>query len=534
QLQTAFACTNEDVKIILKAMAAQGHDPVWSMGDDAPLAVLSQLRRPLWFYFKQRFAQVTNPPIDALREQLVMSLDCYLGPRHSILEETEEHAKVIHYDSPLLTGARMRALKEIADPAFRRKEIRCLFPVAQGVPGLEEALAEVCSTAATAIDEGHSILILSDRGVNANYAAIPMLLAVGAVHNHLIREGKRMKADIVTETGAAWDIHHLALLLGFGANGVYPYLALATALSLAAERDMQDTTAEEIEENFRQAVDRGLAKIMSKMGISAVTSYRGAQIFEIIGLAREVVEQHFTGTSARLGGIGLGEIAEDVLHWHREAFEAYAERKKLVDIGYVRFRRDGEHHGFSPEVVKTLHRAVQSGEYEEYREYSELMYGGPPRTLRDLLQLQSDRKPIPVDEVEPVEEIRKRFVTAGMSMGALSQVAHRAIAIGMNRMGARSNTGEGGEDRSWYRPLDGGDWANSGIKQVASARFGVTTEYLMMASELEIKIAQGSKPGEGGQLPGHKVTEFIAGVRHAIPGIPLISPPPHHDIYSIE
>ena len=534
QLQTAFACTNEDVKIILKTMAAQGHDSVWSMGDDTPLAVLSQTRRPLWFYFKQRFAQVTNPPIDSLRENLVMSLDCYVGPRQSALEETEQHAKVIHYDSPLLTGARMRALKEINDPAFRWKEISVLFPVSGGVKGLEQALRQVCAAATAAVDEGYSILILSDRGLNAQRAAIPMLLAVGAVHHHLIREGKRMRADILVETGAAWDIHHLALLLGYGANGIYPYLALATAYSFAADRDMQETTLEEIEENFRQAVDRGLLKIMSKMGISALRSYRGAQIFEVIGLAQAVVDRYFTGTPARLGGIGLEEIAEDVLYWHREAFEAYPERKKLVDIGYVRYRQEGEHHGFSPPVVKALHRAVQSGDYQGYEEYSQLVHGGPPRTLRDILQFRSDRPPIAIEEVEPVGEIVKRFVTAGMSMGALSPAAHKAIAIGMNRLGARSNTGEGGEDRRWYQPLEDGDWANSRIKQVASARFGVTTEYLMMAEELEIKIAQGSKPGEGGQLPGHKVSEFIAEVRHAIPGIPLISPPPHHDIYSIE
>ncbi|HKZ50729.1 MAG TPA: glutamate synthase-related protein, partial [Dehalococcoidia bacterium] len=534
QLQTAFACTNEDVKMILKTMAAQGHDLVWSMGDDTPMAVLSQMRRPLWAYFKQRFAQVTNPAIDSLREDLVMSLDCYLGPRQSLFEETEEHARVIHYESPLLTGARLRAIQDIGRPAFRWKEISVLFPTAKGVAGLEEALQEVCAAASRAIHEGHTILLLSDRGVDAEHAAIPMLLALGAVHHHLIRQGQRMKADLLVETGAAWDVHHLALLLGYGANGVYPYLALATVYSMVAERDMQGTTTEEIEENFRQAMDRGLLKIMSKMGISALRSYRGAQIFEVIGLAPEVVDRYFTGTPARLGGIGLREIAEDVLHWHREAFQAYPQRQKLVDIGYVRFRQEGEYHGFNPEVVRALHHAVQSGDYEAYRQYSQLVHGGPPRTLRDILEVRSDRLPIPAEEVEPVGAVSQRFVTAAMSMGALSQAAHKAIAVAMNRLGGKSNTGEGGEDRRWYRPLEGGEWANSRVKQVASARFGVTTEYLIMADELEIKIAQGSKPGEGGQLPGHKVTQFIAQVRHATPGIPLISPPPHHDIYSIE
>jgi glutamate synthase (NADPH/NADH) large chain/glutamate synthase (ferredoxin) len=534
QLQSAFAWTNEDVKMILRTMAAQGHDPVWSMGDDTPLAVLSQMRRPLWTYFRQRFAQVTNPAIDSLREDLVMSLDCYLGPRQSIFEETEEHARLIHHDSPLLTGARMRALKDIVGATFRWKEISVLFPVVKGIEGIDEALQEVCASASRAVAEGDAILILSDRGVDAEHAALPMLLAVGAVHHQLIRQGQRMKADLVVETGAVWDVHHLALLLGYGANGVYPYLALATAHSMAAERDMQGTAVEEIEENFRQAMGRGLLKIMSKMGISALRSYRGAQIFEIVGLAPEVADYYFTGTPARLGGIGLREIAEDVLHWHREAMQVYPQRKKLPDIGYVRFRQDGEYHGFNPEVVRALHRAVQSGVYEAYRQYSELVHGGPPRTLRDILQLRSDRPPIAIEEVEPTKAICRCFVTAAMSMGALSQAAHKAIAVAMNRLGGRSNTGEGGEDRRWYEPLEGGDWANSRIKQVASARFGVTTEYLAMADELEIKIAQGSKPGEGGQLPGHKVTSFIAEVRHAIPGIPLISPPPHHDIYSIE
>ncbi|MBI1884989.1 MAG: glutamate synthase large subunit, partial [Chloroflexi bacterium] len=533
QLQTAFACTNEDVKIILKTMAAQAHDSVWSMGDDIPLAVLSQMRRPLMFYFKQRFAQVTNPPIDPLREELVMSLDCYVGPRHSAFEETAHHAKLIHMETPLLTATTMRALKENGDPSFRCKEISVLFPVDRGPEGLEQALAEVCAAAAAAIDDGYSILVLTDRGVSQEYAAVPMLLAVGAVHHHLIREGKRMKADIVAETAMAWDVHHLALLIGYGANGVYPYLALATINAFLQDRDLQESTIEEVEANFRTAAERGILKIMSKMGISALSSYHGAQIFEIIGLDEDLVDRYFTGTPARLGGIGLPEIAEDVLHWHRQAFEVYPQSRKVKDIGYIRFRQEGEYHGFNPEVVKTLHRAVQTGDYQVYREYSHMVHGGPPRTLRDLLEFRSEQAPIPIEEVEPAGEITKRFVTAAMSMGALSPNAHRTLAMAMNRLGARSNTGEGGEDRSWYQPING-DWANSRIKQVASARFGVTTEYLSMADELEIKIAQGSKPGEGGQLPGHKVDDYIGSVRHTTPGVGLISPPPHHDIYSIE
>ncbi|MEE9286180.1 MAG: glutamate synthase large subunit, partial [Dehalococcoidia bacterium] len=533
QLQTAFACTNEDVRMILKTMVTQAHDPIWSMGDDVPLAVLSEMHRPLTFYFKQRFAQVTNPAIDPLREELVMSLNCYLGPRRSVFEETAEHAKLIHLQAPFLTPQQMQALRENGDPSFQPAEIGCLFPAKQGPKALEKALHEICAAAAAAIDQGASILILSDRGVNAERAPIPMLLAAASIHHHLIREGKRMKADLVVETGAAWDIHHFALLLGYGVNGIYPYLALATLRSFLQDRDMQESTAEEAEANFRTSLERGLLKIMSKMGISTVSSYRGAQIFEVVGLADELVERSFTGTPARLGGIGLKEIGEDVLFWHERAFPDDAP-KKLVDVGYIRFRREGEYHGFNPAVVTALQEAVREGTYERYRDYSRMVHDGPPRTLRDVLEFQSDRIPIPTEEVEPIEDIRRRFVSAAMSMGALSPQAHMTLASAMNRMGARSNTGEGGEDRNWYEPLPNGDSANSRIKQVASGRFGVTTEYLAMADELEIKIAQGSKPGEGGQLPGHKVTEFIATVRHAIPGIPLISPPPHHDIYSIE
>ncbi len=532
QLQTAFACTNEDVRMIIRTMATQGHDPVFSMGDDIPLAVLSQTHRPLPFYFKQRFAQVTNPPIDPLREELVMSLDSYLGPRGSIFEETPEHAKVIHLESPLLSVQAMEALRKV--PGFPWREISLLFPVEEGPSGLERALERICAEASQAVDEGVKIVILTDKGVDAQHAAVPMLLAVGAVHHHLIRHGQRMKADIVVETGQAWDVHHFALLLGYGANAIYPYLAFATLRSFLKERDLQEMEVEELLGNFRQAVERGLLKIMSKMGISALRSYRGAQIFEVIGLAEEVVERYFTGTPNKLGGIGLREIAEDVLYWHHQAFQVYPETKKLPDIGYVRFRREGEYHGFNPQVVTALQEAVQGGDYDAYKRFSRLVREGPPRTLRDLLEIQSDRLPIPLEEVEPAREIVKRFVTAAMSLGALSPEAHKTIAMAMNRLGARSNTGEGGEERSWYRPQPGGDRADSKIKQVASGRFGVTTEYLSMGEELEIKMAQGSKPGEGGQLPGHKVNEFIASVRHAIPGIPLISPPPHHDIYSIE
>ncbi len=539
--QRAFGMTSEDVKMILATMGNQGLDPVWSMGDDTPLAILSQLHRPLPFYFKQRFAQVTNPPIDPLREELVMSLDCYLGRRPSIFEETEQHAKLVHLASPLLDGRQMEALKGLKEEAFAWKELPAYFAVGEGKEGLERAAKDLCEAACRAVDEGATLLVLSDRGVGANNAPIPMLLATAAVHHHLIREGRRMKAELICETGSAWDIHHIALLIGYGANAVYPYLALATVSDLVTpkenekvkESDAEPISIEEAEANFRQAVQNGLLKIMSKMGISTLRSYRGGQIFEVIGLAQDVVDRYFTGTPARLGGIGLLELAEDILGWHEEAY-GDALKGKLPDIGYVHYRRDGEYHAFRPQSVKALQKAVTTGDYDQYKVFASMIQGGPARELRDLLALRSDRQPIPVAEVEPMEEIRLRFSTAAMSMGALSPIAHKTLAIAMNRMGGKSNTGEGGEDRDWYQPFPNGDSANSRIKQVASARFGVTTEYLANADELEIKIAQGSKPGEGGQLPGAKVSAFIASVRHAITGIPLISPPPHHDIYSIE
>ncbi|MEX0800512.1 MAG: glutamate synthase large subunit [Dehalococcoidia bacterium] len=533
QLQMAFACTNEDVKMIIKTMVTEGHDPVWSMGDDVPLAVLSEMRRPLMFYFKQRFAQVSNPAIDPLREELVMSLDCYLGPRHSVFEETPHHARLIHLPYPILTAQQIRTLRENPDPSFKPADISCLFPARDGPEALAKALDRLCEEASAAVDAGAAILILSDAGVNAESAPIPMLLAAASLHHHLIREGKRMRTDIVVETGAAWDIHHFALLLGFGVNGIHPYLVNATVRSFLQDRDMQESTLEEAEGKLRTAMERGILKIMSKMGISALSSYRGAQIFEAIGLSEELVERCFTGTPARLGGIGLREIGEDVLHWHSLAFPD-GQPKRLPDIGYIRFRKEGEYHGFNPTVVTAFQAAVRENDAHKYDLYSNLVHGGPPRTLRDIMEFQSDQPSIPIEEVEPIESLFARFVTAGMSMGALSPRAHATIAAGMNRIGARSNTGEGGEDPDWYEPFPNGDSANSRIKQVASGRFGVTAAYLSQADELEIKIAQGSKPGEGGQLPGHKVTEFIARMRHAVTGIPLISPPPHHDIYSIE
>ncbi len=531
-LQGAFGYTDEELKYVLKPMFAEKKEPVWSMGDDTPLAVLSPRPRPFYGYFKQKFAQVTNPPIDPLREQLVMSLNTYLGPRQSLLEETEFHARLVKLPSPVLADHELETLRHLDGfPAIR---LSTLFAVAEGAPGLEAALHRLTEAASHAVDAEHALIVLSDRGVDAERAAVPMLMAVGAIQHHLIRHGKRMKVSLLCETGEAWEVHHVACLIGYGASAVNPYLAFQTVRRLAATPERGETALDPdlAVGNYKTALEYGLRKVMSKMGISTVASYHGAQIFEVIGLARAVVERCFLGTPSRVGGIGYAEIAGEVLARHREAFAGG--RTRLPDAGFYRFRKEGEQHAFNPNVVKALHAAVKSGRYEDYKRYAELVNTREPLALRDLLAFRSDRPPIPVEEVEPVEAILRRFSTQAMSIGALGPEAHRTLATAMNRLGARSNTGEGGEDPEWWHPLPNGDLAASKIKQVASARFGVTPEYLIRAEQLEIKMAQGSKPGEGGQLPGHKVAAHIARIRRATPGIPLISPPPHHDIYSIE
>jgi glutamate synthase (NADPH/NADH) large chain/glutamate synthase (ferredoxin) len=531
--QKAFGYTHEDLTMIVQPMIEEAKEPVYSMGDDTPLAVLGRKPRLLYSYFRQKFAQVTNPPIDHLREELVMSLNCYLGQRRSLLQETPEHAHLLHLARPVLRDHELERIWEIDDPSFQPVTIPAVFPAAEGVAGLERGVARMCAAAAEAVDAGRTVLVLSDRGVDAQHAPVPMLLAVGAVHHHLIRAGKRMRVDLIAETGEAWDVHQTALLIGYGAGAVNPYLALATLCELVESGEVTGLSADEAIHNYLHALDHGLLKIISKMGISTITSYRGAQIFEAIGLAREVVDRYFTDTPSPVGGIGLEQIAEDVLHRHVEAF-GDGSPARLNDYGLFRYRRDGEYHAFNPQIVKTLHQAMKSGDYKSYRAFSEMVNAREPTAIRDLLRFKSDRSPVPLDEVEPVEDIRKRFTTTAMSLGALSPEAHETLAIAMNRMGAKSNTGEGGEDPTWFYPKPNGDWSNSAIKQVASGRFGVTPEYLANAIQLEIKMAQGSKPGEGGQLPGHKVSPYIARIRHAVPGIPLISPPPHHDIYSIE
>lgn len=535
--QQAFGVTNEELKFVLEPMGVEGKEPIWSMGDDTPPAVLSRKGRPLPHYFRQRFAEVSNPPIDPLRESIVMSLDCYIGHRRSMLLETPEHARLLHIKSPLLSNDELDLLTDLEDlgtngPAFSAVTIPALFEAKRGVKGLEAALEVLCADAVRAVDAGKTILILSDRGVDEDHAPVPILLAVAAVHHHLIRQGRRLKADLIVESGQVWDVHHFALLLGYGASAVNPFLAIDCIATLVA-KEAEDFTFEKGYHNFKKAVEDGLLKIMSKMGISPLASYRGAQIFEVVGLNQDLVARCFPGTPSRIRGIGLAEIAEDVLTRHATAFAPVTGKPKLPDPGLYRFRRDGEYHAYNPFVVRALQKAANSGEYADYRVYSDLLANREPAVLRDLLQFKA-REPISINDVESVESIRRRFTSQAMSLGALSPEAHQTISIAMNRIGSRSNTGEGGEDPSWYKWKGGGDSPDNKTKQVASARFGVTAEYLAHAFELEIKMAQGSKPGEGGQLPAHKVTATIAKFRHAIPGIPLISPPPHHDIYSIE
>ncbi|MBI4226967.1 MAG: glutamate synthase large subunit, partial [Candidatus Omnitrophica bacterium] len=534
----AFGFTQEDFQFILKAMAETGKEPVGSMGDDAPLAILSTKPRIIATYFKQLFAQVTNPAIDPLREKLVMSLNTGLGARGSMLEETPEHARWIKFRSPVLTEPEFRWLEGVADPAFRSVRLPVLFSVPgtgfkEGSEGLRVAIRKLCERASAAVDTGCSLLILSDRGIDAEHATIPMPMAVGAVHHFLIRQGKRMRASLVCETGQVWDIHHYALLIGYGAAAIHPYAALQAVAWAAQTGALKGVTLEQGWANYKKSVEDGILKIMSKMGISLIASYRGAQIFEAIGLSREVLDLCFTGTACKLTGIGFPELGAEALALHASAYGASA--TPALDVGgFYRYRRDGELHAFNPDVLDALHTAVHTARYEDYERYARLVNEREPIALRDLLEFHSDRGPIPLDQVEPAEGIRRRFCTAGMSYGALSKETHECLAIALNRIGGKSNSGEGGEDPVRFKPYPNGDWANSAIKQVASGRFGVTPEYLASARELEIKMAQGSKPGEGGQLPGHKVSADIARVRHSVPGVTLISPPPHHDIYSIE
>ena len=540
RLQQMFGYTTEDLKIIVSPMATEANEPLGSMGTDTPLAVLSDRPQLLYNYFKQLFAQVTNPPVDAIREELIMSIDTTIGAEKNLLAPGPESARQIKLRSPILKNeelAKLQRLDGTCRGGFKAVRLPTLFPVDAGTEGLERALADLCTRAKDAIAAGHDILILSDRGADPDKAAIPALLAVAAVHHHLIRAGTRTLASLVLETGEPREVHHFALLIGYGASAVNPYLAFETIGHLVRQGEMTGVEHARAVKNYTKAVEKGVVKIMSKMGISTVQSYRGAQIFEAIGLGPEIVERYFTGTSSRVGGIGLDTLAREIKARHGQAFPRRGTNgRHLDDGGQYQWRQDAEHHLFNPQTVHKLQYACRTGNYAVFKEYSKLVNDQSERlcTLRGLFELKFPETAIPIEEVESVESIVRRFKSGAMSYGSISKEAHETLAVAMNRIGGKSNTGEGGEDPARYTPDENGDSRNSAIKQIASARFGVTSEYLVMAKELQIKMAQGAKPGEGGQLPGQKVYPWIARVRHSTPGVGLISPPPHHDIYSIE
>jgi len=539
RLQQAFGYTSEDLKLLLAPMAANGSWAIGSMGEDAALACLSDRARIFYDYFKQQFAQVTNPAMDSINEGAVMSLYSTLGAEKNLLAETPEHARLLRCDRPLLTDDQLARIREIELPGFRAQTLFTGFKVSDGGAGLRGALDDLCRAAARKVRSGVNLLILSDRGIHAERAPIPMLLATGAVHHHLVREGLRTQCGILCETGEARDVAHFALLVGFGAGAINPYLALATVQQL-----VQETTfvPEEIDldagvRNYLAACDKGLLKTMAKMGISTLQSYRGAQIFEAVGLDRELVERCFSGTTSRISGVGYDVIAEECAIRHRRAFEGGGRADpELESAGLYQWRARGERHAFNPDTTATLQHAVREDSFETYRAFSRSADGEAERacTLRGMLRFRWADARVALEEVEPASQIVKRFCTGAMSYGSISLEAHQTLAIAMNRIGAKSNTGEGGEDPDRFAPETNGDSRRSAIKQVASGRFGVTSWYLVNADELQIKIAQGAKPGEGGELPGHKVDAAIARTRHATPGVGLISPPPHHDIYSIE
>jgi glutamate synthase domain-containing protein 2/glutamate synthase domain-containing protein 1/glutamate synthase domain-containing protein 3 len=573
RLQRAFGYSHEVFERILDPMLRDGKQPVGSMGDDTPPAALSRQPQLLYRYFKQRFAQVTNPAIDPLRERMAFSLETMVGSWGCVIDEVPEAAHLLRFESPLLGHATFEWLTTLADVRFQAATLGATFDVGGGAAALRAAVDRLCATAEAAVDGGATLLVLSDRALDRERAPIPMLLATSAVHRHLIRVRKRMQVSLVCDTGEPREDHHFACLIGFGATLVHPWLALR---GVAHRARLFELDPEQAAARYLQTAEEGLLKIMAKLGVCAVASYQSAQLFEALGLDRELIDRHFTGTPSRVGGASWERITRDVAHRHREAWEADV----FADRGLFRFRKDGEHHALHPGVFTALHKAVRSNRLEDFREYQRRVEETPPTSLRDLLDWRRRETPLPLDEVEPVEAVLRRFCTAAMSHGALSREAHEAVAVAVNRLGGRSNSGEGGEAAERFTPYGvpapqqaappaehgehgglslvetapgtqgaaeparprllskwqpaPGDWGNSAIKQVASGRFGVTAHYLRSARELEIKIAQGSKPGEGGQIPGNKVTAEIASLRHATPGVSLISPPPHHDIYSIE
>jgi glutamate synthase domain-containing protein 2/glutamate synthase domain-containing protein 1/glutamate synthase domain-containing protein 3 len=526
QRQRAFGYTDEDLRMILAPMAEKGEEPVGSMGTDTPLACLSDKPQPLFNYFKQLFAQVTNPPIDPIREELVMSLTSYIGTERNILAETPQHCHTLKLPHPILTNHDLEKLRRVSQGDFLATTLAMLFPVEDRAKGLERALDQLCKRASLAIKSGYTLLILSDRGVDSDYAPIPALLALAAVHNHLVREETRTQVALIIESGEPREVMHFALLIGYGASAVNPYLALETL------HTCNNGHGDKAVANFIKAINKGLLKTFSKMGISTLQSYRGAQVFEAIGLSKKLVDRYFTGTVSRIEGVGLDVLAQEAIVKHRHAFQPVSENDTELAVGgNYQYRARGEYHLYNPQTIAKLQHAVRQESFQTFQEYTDLIdrQNQQLATLRGLLEITGSAEPIPLEEVEPAASIVKRFATGAMSFGSISKEAHETLARAMNRIGGKSNTGEGGEDEERY-----GDDRRSAIKQVASGRFGVTTNYLVNADELQIKMAQGAKPGEGGQLPGHKVDDVIARVRHSIPGVGLISPPPHHDIYSIE
>ncbi|MCB1897925.1 glutamate synthase-related protein [Cognatazoarcus halotolerans] len=556
--QQAFGFTQEDIKFILEPMGKAGEETTGSMGNDSPLAVLSSKEKPLYNYFRQLFAQVTNPPIDPIREQLVMSLVSFIGPKPNLLEINEINPPYrLEVSQPVLDFAGMAKIRQIArytSNKFRSAELDVCYPVAWGKEGVEARLASLCAEAEDAVLQGYNILIVSDRKVDAESVAIPALLALSAIHQHLVDKGLRTRAGLVVETGTAREVHHFAVLAGYGAEAVHPYLAMETLQQLAGDAE----TGEKYVKHFVKGIGKGLMKVMSKMGISTYMSYTGAQIFEAVGLKQAMVDKYFTGTTSQVEGIGVFEVMEETIRLHKKAFSPDPVLANMLDAGgEYAFRIRGEEHMWTPDAIAKLQHATRANKAESFKEYAKIINDQSKRhmTLRGLFEIKPAGAPVPLDEVEPAKEIVKRFATGAMSLGSISTEAHTTLAIAMNRIGGKSNTGEGGEDPMRFLPIEkdtslaerigagrierdiplkAGDSLRSAIKQVASGRFGVTTEYLVNADQIQIKMAQGAKPGEGGQLPGHKVSEYIGFLRHSVPGVGLISPPPHHDIYSIE
>jgi len=530
---TAFNYSVEDIEKLIKEMAASGKEPIGSMGNDIPLVVLSEKPCRLFNYFKQLFAQVTNPPIDPIREELVMTLSGYLGSlQQNLLDESPDKVKMVKFRNPVISNTYFEVVKNLRYKGFSAAILYMHFNPPEGATGMEKALEKLCHDAEKAVDEGKNYIILSDRGINKDIAPIPSLLAVSAVHHYLIRKRKRMQIDIVVESAEPREVMHFALLFGYGASIINPYMSFAIIEKLVRDKAIQ-LDYQKAEANYINSINKGLLKIMSKMGISTLRSYRSSQIFESVGIHSGVIDKYFSGTTSRIGGIGMNEITREVLIPHNKAFSEEKDSHLIIE-GIYSWRKHGEHHGWNPETISLLQWSTRNNDRRIFKEYSRVADANTskPAFLRGLLQWK--KNPVPLDEVEPAENIMKRFVTGAMSYGAISLEAHEALALAMNHIGGRSNTGEGGEDPARFKSAEDGSSTRSAIKQIASGRFGVTTEYLVNADEIQIKIAQGAKPGEGGQLPGHKIDKIIARTRYSIPGITLISPPPHHDIYSIE